>query len=518
MIANVVPITRLRRDTTWWSYLIPNHCKVQVGSLVAVPFRGGKILGIVWGIEETENKASKSIEEVITSTPLVRAPQRHLIQKMSSLGVCSLSTALFQWLPIGLRTLPLSAPSRVLLKNYDGWQLTRTSSTLPAQQAIVVPNKRPDASQILEKRYGQGYSTLWYDQDSKQELIIWFACAQGQLKAGLGREKVIFAPWLNLQQLTLIEPEDISYYHEQIPYCSLLVLAQELCTAYKATLTYRTYLPTESGMLLWHNNLKGNKSKPLSLTITDLKREPIINNDLLKEITETLSRAQKVVILYNAHDRLSKQPEPLSNQRKLFPGIESISKHLCQSLGVPILPTSIVLGTRSILSTPPTNVGLTVVLSLDPLLSSTLFADTLSGIADLGKLFSYAAPCRIQTHSLDHPLVVALANNQLTNYLSQLILTRKNAHLPPFGQQFVCSIPESGNQEKAEQIYLKISNLLQDSWQVSHPFAGTIRRKQYLHLMVYTNRPQALLPGKISSLLSQLPRPWKIQNNPWYIL
>src|SRR5687768_15113805 len=99
MIAQVVPITRIRRDTSWWSYTVPRGLHCQAGSLVTIPFRGRSCLGVVWHLEAADEKASQSLESVLTAIPLLKLPHRQLVENLSQTGFCSLSTALYVWLP-----------------------------------------------------------------------------------------------------------------------------------------------------------------------------------------------------------------------------------------------------------------------------------------------------------------------------------------------------------------------------------------------------------------------------------
>src|ERR1044072_3557458 len=119
MIAQVVPITRLRRATEWWSYRVPAPLSCSAGSLVVVPFRGRPTLGIVWSLQEDDKKATEKISSFITKNPLVRQPHRQFIEWLSQAGVCSLSTALYVWLPKALRTTHLSHGALAKLQEYD---------------------------------------------------------------------------------------------------------------------------------------------------------------------------------------------------------------------------------------------------------------------------------------------------------------------------------------------------------------------------------------------------------------
>ncbi len=514
MIALVVPITRLRRDTTWWSYRVPARMAMAPGSLVVVPFRRRETLGIVWKLEEHDDNATLSISQVLSTTPLVRQPQRQLVEIMSQRGLCSLSTALYVWLPRALRGFPLSARTRELLGSYSSWQPPLASAP---QHAILTPSKRPEAALELHKRFGAEFSDSFADITADQELEQWLGIARGEIRVALGREGALFAPWLNLQQLTIIEPEDIAYYHEQIPYCNLGELAGDLARLTRARLIAKSGLPGSAAQLLWGPEAIGQDVQPAQLDVIDLRLEPLLSKELVEKIQKVLANKQQILLLYNAHDRVGPVVEDSGN-RTIIPGIETVGRRLAHLLGYPLLPKEVILGTRSILSQQYQNVGLTVVLSLDPLTSHTVFADILHGIADLGQLFAYGAPCIIQSHNLDHPLVQALCNHRLPTYVTGLVEKQRANHLPPFGQQIFCSLPSDQADDIAQKLYDRLAPLVRDPWQISFPFSSRWRKKQFRHVMLSAPNPDERLPVQIREIISELPRPWRIQHNPWYIL
>lgn len=501
MIAQVVPITRLRRATTWWSYTLSPSQHCQPGSLVIVPFRGHPTLGIIWHIEKEDSKATASISEVLTANPLIRAAQRSVIEYLSQIGLCSLSTALYQWLPTELRTFPMNSKVRQLLKGFNTWQPTTGQS----QHAILVPSRRLPAEEELQKKYKETFRSLFQNERSIED---WFAIAQGVVKVGIGREKALMAPWLNLRSLTIIEPEDISYYHDQIPYCSLLLPAQELSKFTQAKLQYRSFLPNIIAQQLWPN-AQGTDHPLPPIEWLDLKVERLLGSSLIKAIQRTLQNKQEVVILYNAHDRLTPTADAT---KKLQPGLESVTKQLSHLLGQESLPESIHIGTRALFQSTYQRVGLTVVLSLDPLLNQTNFADILHGIGDLGHLFEYQVPTIIQTAHLEHPLVQDLRNHSLTNYPTKLIQEQAQLHLSPFGQYLLCSITD--HHPEVMKVYEKIQALITPPWHCSYPYTHTLKGKEVYTIMLHTPDLNVRLDASLRTLLSALPRPWKIQYNP----
>jgi primosomal protein N' len=514
MIAHVVPVTRLRRDTSWWSYAIPARQPLLPGCLVTVPFRGRATLGVVWAIDESDGKATESISAVLTHTPLVLAPHRRLIEDMAEQGLCSLSTALYVWLPAALRGLPLSPTIRKALAAHDSYAMPDPLSA-PAQHAVLLPSKRPESIRVVSDRLGARMADLFADCTPIQELEQWLRIARGEVVLGMGRERSLFAPWLNLRQLTVIEPEDIAYYREQVPYLDLVGLARNLGAHAGSATRLRSSLPTTGAQAIWGEQAEGCDDWPTQLEIVDLTKDDILSEPLLALLRSCIKDEKKALLLYNAHDRLTPDQDGLGS--KLLPGIETLRKRLAHALEFPVLPESIVLDTRAMLAYPHSNVGMTAVLSLDPLLAQSVFADHLHGCADLGHLFSHAAPCIVQSRRLDHPLVQALRNHRLDEYVSGLADQQQAAGLPPFGEQLVCSHPLEGGEEATKRLYEQLLPLTESPWQVSFPFNGHWRRISYVHVMLSAPAGTRLGAG-IRKAASSLKRPWRVQRNPRHIM
>lgn len=512
MIAQVVPVTRLRRDTTWWAYLIPARQTCAVGSFVIVPFRGRPCLGVVWSIEKEHPDARLEITEILTSTPLLKSPHRQLVEFLSDYGLCSLSTALSLWMPQGLRTLPLTKKARTLLRSYAA------DTSASPQHCIMVPGIRPQFAQRLQNKFTTSFQEF-FDETSSESLEDWFKVAQGNISVGLGRARALFAPWNNLSKITVLDPEDITYYQEQIPYINLLEAAFSLAKVSKSTISLQTSLPEEAADDLWPDISQASPSYP-PFVFHDLRREPLLNTDLISAIKKALDDSQRVIILYNAHDRIVTTKKNGPTERILIPGVETLKKKLAQALGEDILPENIIFGSRLILHRKYENVGLATVLSLDPLVSgSDNFSNLLHGIADLGKLASYSVPVIVQSKQADHPLVSSLIQGTLDIYLRDVISQQKKEGLVPFGQTIAVSV-ETGKLDlkKIEDVHTVIIGLTNEEWTVSHPFQSVWRKKEYTHILLHSDSPQNHLPIKLRTILVKLPRPWKVQRNPWHLL
>lgn len=514
MFARVVPVIRLRRDTATWSYRLSPSQICCPGSLVRVSFRGKSCLAVVWETVEKDDQAKESVTEVLSLQPLIKAPLRRFIEWLSSTGVCSLSSALYQWMPRALRGRILSPGALKLLREFNDWV---PSSTAASQHAVLLPSHRPQSSQKLKERLGTAFQEMYADQSELEELSSWFKVAKGELLVGIGRERALYAPWSNLRKVTVIEPEDVSYYHEQIPYLNLTEAARYLSQVFRASYTVRTYLPLPAASLLYPGQVK-SQNYTASIEIIDLGPEKIINSNLVERIQKTLTQKKQVLLLYNAKDRLSSGFKEGRIEQRLVAGLQTAARQLTQALGSAALPPSVILGTRSIFQHTYAKVGLTAVLSLDPLLESSILADQIHGWGDLGHLFSYPVTCLIQTHNLAHPLIQSLRENRWPEYCQKEILAAKNLNLPPFGQQIVCSYPFSEQkQEPVLEVFQQFQDIVQPPWQLGHPLLAPKQKKMYWHIFL-SGPPAARLDGVVRKIAVGLQHPWKVQHNPWYLI
>ena len=513
-IAHVVPIARVRRATTWWSYTVPHGSHCIPGSLVIVSLRGKAHLGIVWGTEEGAAGKLQPLERVITTQPLLRAPQRECIEWLSEYGLCSLSSALYATLPGLLRKFPLSKGAQNLLTEWDATTITAAESALRRQHVILTPNQRPEAEIELEKKYGKQFARITSEQSELETLRTWLSTARGEIRVGSGREGALFSPWVNLRHMTLVNPEDISFYHEQIPYLNLVDAARAFSHILKSDLQIRTYLPQAVGSALWGENVLGTQSIA-RVEITEIGKEGILGKGLISAIQATLASNKTVVILYNAHDRLQQQED---GTRTVIPGIETLAKRLAVALNVSELPSTVILGTRTILTKQYIRVGLTVLLSADPLLAQDATGDRIHGWADLGRLLSLSEKCIIQTKRPAHPMIEALRQGTFIDWCLTELSAAKTQGQPPFIEQIVCSISEnSASRIKPGDMYSRLESVERGTWKISHPFQARRRGTQTVNILFYAPLGTRV-PLQLARTLAALPHPWKVQRNPWYAL
>ncbi|CAN5167757.1 hypothetical protein BH11PAT4_BH11PAT4_8750 [soil metagenome] len=518
MIVEVVPILRLRRLTTWWSYRVPTSLShtVQVGSLVSVPFRGRSTMGIVWQVtRETPPAKLEAVQAVHASQPLLLKPHRELIEWLGSTGAISLSTALSCWLPAALR-VPLTKGTRELLGALEDAPRTAPGLANVRQQAAISPFQQPAAAASMLQRFPDAFWDTFAATTPKQELVEWLKVRTGKTQLVFGRERAIFAPYLNLRHAILAEAEDPSYYHGHLPYLPLQHAVTSLSQRSGADLVVRSNLPPATGELLWGKPVV-SMVKDRQVTLVDLSKDPLINPSLITAIQGALRQNRRVLLLLNSYDKQVTGTDGMAN---LIPGVQTLKKQLATALGLAALPEDIVLGTRSILSETYRDVGLTVALNLDTQLNPQCFADELSLWSDLGSLFSYPAPCIVQARAQDSPVLHALRNQQFASYTYQVVTERITAGLPPAPNITFCSLPNSPSvSTEMSNLREKLLPLLAPTgWQVSESFERSFRKVTSSHLALIPPVNALQLPTSATKVLAELKRPWKVQVGAWHIL
>lgn len=514
-IADVVPVVRLRRNTTHWSYRMPESMHCVPGALVTIPFRGREELGIVWGVHETPPAADLlTIASVVTTFPLVPQPQRWLIEWYAEKGMTSLSTALWTWMPTALRASNLP---QYALKGLGYLQPIVTQTAVPPVSVVMLPARWSRTIRALTRMYGEdGTVDTFEELSATEEFWQWVRIRSGQATAVIGREGALHAPWQQAKELRIFEPEHVSYYHEQIPYLSLVEAAQYIATAGNIPVTAHTHLDPEAIGRCW----PGLQTLPRipetkQLSYVNLDHEPMLNELLVEQVRKTIQAGKQSLLLYNGHDRISK--DTVNGERKQVPGVESIRKRLAKAIGLDTLPASVLVNTRVLFQDSSTNVGLCVALTLDPLLSASSFVDRLDGYADIAHLLHYDVPTVIQAHGDTHPLVTSLLAGTFAEFQSHEVEQQRATGLPPFAEYYVCSYPgtDTAASEVAD-LRAKLHPLLSEPWQISHPLGSAFRKKDFVHIFLYAP-PGTRLPGGIRDILAKLPRPWKVQRNPWYL-
>ena len=101
MIAQIIPLLKLPRSTTYFDYLVPSELEsqIKIGHLVSVPFRQLRsVRGVVLTLKKKPFRQGmwhgslKSVNKIITEIPISSVKIR-LAQWISEYYYCSLGTA-----------------------------------------------------------------------------------------------------------------------------------------------------------------------------------------------------------------------------------------------------------------------------------------------------------------------------------------------------------------------------------------------------------------------------------------
>jgi hypothetical protein len=504
MVASVVPITRIRRATTWWDYTIPRGMHPQPGQLVSIPWRGGRsILGIVWEIRETShNTKLETILECIGSLQLLTQPTRNCIEWLAAACALSYSTTLYVLLPKALRETLTPTARRLLTA-------AQAPVGNPPQQHIIL---QPQALQVVIDRLRNATTAVFFSQDNPHsELSAWLAVRQGVTQRIIGRERAAFAAYANLHRITIQYPEDISYNLAATPNLGLVEFARQLARSWRAELCIQSYLP-QAGVKLLFPDATIITPHDQSLASIEVVHHRGSTPPLEADVLTTLRKATTATVLVNRHDRTINLPDEPDIAR-ILPGAQGISKYAqlpehTHRIGTrAILPERI--GTRS-------QLGVVVTPARTDHVS---FGDALHTWADLMFLARTHDHVIVQTPFMDDPLTHALRNQQLESFIISELQHRLELGAPPFGTLVCVSIAHDvATPELLTAMTTTLQAAATDGWRIGSPLQTTRRGKPQWSIPCFQRESGAILPTQLFHRLAALARPWRIERNPWYIL
>lgn len=472
MVADVVPVTRIRRDVRAWTYQVPKGEHVEPGSLVSIPLRGRRVPGVVW--DTAQHGAAQESLEVITPYPLLLAPHRATIELMAEAGICSLPTALLSWMPPALKRLP----TRTVRAD-----LQYAPDSQCKQHLILMPGQRPEGLRSLQERGHEVADT--FQVKGLAAWKQWWDIRSGRSSVVAGRERAWCAPFVNLRHVHVVEPDDVSLHTSQAPYLPLAELAMSLGTTWRAEVRYRSYLPQVAATARWGTLSLG------SSTLAEITWHQ--GHDLPERLLAAATQGIPCFIV-TSHD--SHVPDGEGRLRTLA-GIETYTTQLRAALGR--LPKHVQVGTRSILNNLPS--GCVVWFpSVSLVENASNPYDRLQGFADLGRVLASAATCILPSGK--GKLQEALASGEL----GQLA----KSELPLLdGTIIALSHPE-------RSAHSALETLPRTGWLLSHPREVRIRGEQTVVTTLSSPENTARLPAQLRTKLIALPAPWKVAWQAWY--
>ncbi len=487
MIAEIAVFGFTVKPTTF-SYLVPSHLSgLKIGTIVEVPFGKNLRTGVVVGLSSKQPDIKlKEIFGVKSDTPPVGHQQLKLARRMSDFYFISVAEALHLMLP----RLPKHSN-----------KIDQSIKQPIKQQLLLFPTLR-QARTALQGQSGTLFShALPTDQFDQS----WEEIRTGKSGAIFGTRSALFAPFHDLSQITIFQPESDLYKDERRPYYRALKVATFLAETWKIKLLPVSFGPRVQDEYGWPHLIK-KIDRDFSFEVVNLRESEIVSNQLV----ETLKRNDRKKILLFLNRKSERGPLACRNCKlrsfvldpsvcpncgsadvkfKLF-NLSSIQKKI-NSLGA----TEALFATQKIFFEDPSEFDLVVILSADTYLSQANYDSsekTFQMITQLIRLLKPGGKILVQTaHVGDRAVTGALKNDYASFYRAELA-ARKETNYPPFSSLAKITYSYSGPAPDLN---------LPEDLEIFGPFDG----KKY---------PYWIVRGPDLSSLESLVRPWKIDRDP----
>lgn len=353
-IAQVIPLTRLKRSLNYFDYSIPKdlQSKIKRGQLVEIPFKKSKIKGVIFSLEKSSKiQKLKSIEGIIETKPLLKSWQLKLIKYVCENNFVSIS--------ILAKMLVPEIPKRVIKSKYQAFQdfyfvkttvspllfdnkldqiyadisknkpvllryynyenkikvylkLIKTAIKNNKQLAVIFPRliDLQKFYQYMEK-YQDNTSLFLNDMPKGLFYQQWQKINKGEVNIILGTRSAIFAPFKNLDLLIIDQEDDPNHYQEEPnPRYNVKNIALFLNQILKCKLFYISQSPSLNSLYqVQQKNWKYfeiDKIKSLpDIKIIDRNIElrkgnfSIISDDLFQELEYNIKRGKKSFLFLN---------------------------------------------------------------------------------------------------------------------------------------------------------------------------------------------------------------------------
>lgn len=322
-----------------------------MGSLVVIPLRSKKVMGVVTAVVSQPTFAVKPITEVISLPPL----PSQLIELLDWLKT-------YYPAPLGIIT-QLAVPRALPKKPLASRQLsTVTSKHLPAltahqKQALALI--RNEGLHLLHGETGTGKTRVYIElakqalQKGESALILtpeigltsqlvdafssvfgervivlhsrlsdtvrrqnWqYLLEHGEPMVVIGARSALFSPLQNLGLIAIDEAHETAYKQDQAPYYHTTTVAAKLASLHKAQLIVGSATPLVSDyyiasakqrpIIKMTETASKNTASMRTLEVIDLKdrghftRSPHVSNDLIARITASLQSKEQVLLFLN---------------------------------------------------------------------------------------------------------------------------------------------------------------------------------------------------------------------------
>jgi len=311
MIARVFVKKKTKSNETF-DYLINTGDKVEKLSLVEVPFRNIKAIGLVESIAKSSSFAKKRIIRILTKSSIFTQDQVKLAKMISEEGLSTFAESIFSFLPPlnlkDLSSLGFKARLKKNLKNTKQLFIAPFSQRVElycqkisrmdsGQNLIVCPTifQINRVLQTVKKISPNTKVFLWHSSLPKNDRAkVWQKLLEGEPMLVIGTRQSLLLPYVSLKNIFIDDPKNFAYQEDQAPYYNAFFVARNLSNILKSNLvigeetpdiiSYIGILKRELAYSEQKTNLKISVLPSWQRIIQKGSLDQIINRDLSKKI------------------------------------------------------------------------------------------------------------------------------------------------------------------------------------------------------------------------------------------
>ncbi len=330
MIASIIPLIKLPRKLSYFDYEIPTDLNLKKYSLVTIPWRNKKCLGIVIKIKPTPRNKILNYKKILYSfnhgLPLTTIQQINLINKLSEKFFVSPSIWWKNVLPnfstkIDFGNIVLAKQPKISTKkNKNELTISQNYETmiddiikkisLSSQQLILCP-EIIDIEKLTTKLPEKiiQHTVIYHKQLSNKVLRQnYLQICKGEAKLIIGTKPALLLPFYKLTDIFVLKAENYGFTSaDQNPRYNLEQIYEIISSIYKTNLNIYSLSPwLETFTYFKKNKFKiYDQQKIIDYTLVDLNIEKIAKNftyiswPLEQEIKKTIVSGKKCVLFVN---------------------------------------------------------------------------------------------------------------------------------------------------------------------------------------------------------------------------
>jgi len=332
--ANIIVNKKVLRRRSFL-YQLPKDIKAKEGSLVLVPFRGKKVVGIIDSfVKDKQNPPFKvkEIENVLYPKKLLTKEQIALASYIAQVYFAPFPSVLFSMLPLYLRGIKRgSTVADFFKKNIQAKEKcnekknyryllfdpqdnhskriykTAIKKNLKTNKNILflIPDTSLEIAKKIEKLSPKSL-LLNPNKNPKEQFKDWLKIRNNEVNILIGSHLALLSPLQNIGLIIVHQESNSMYKNEQLPKYHLRDVAKKLAQIHGASLILEDKIPTLESYLEYKNkryNLLPQKSlnkslgtKPLK--IIDLRSERGLITSALESMLKNNLTSQKKTLLF----------------------------------------------------------------------------------------------------------------------------------------------------------------------------------------------------------------------------